>query len=360
MFRERRIHFEYRRGWRRPVVPERRQYLHRPTTVNAGVILGNGSTAAASAVTVNGGGVLAGTGTIGGPVTVAGGVLSPGVSSPAIAIGTLTVNKQLTLAGDVLIEVNKSLAPSNDMVSVSGTLTNTRCWLNTGVKLRPGVGGGRPFQDFQQAAVKWAVAARVVGGTEVWTNKLAVDGSIEVLSATNTPITGNPTRVLRGRARLLSTSLGRRLCKPPPTGSRTRPHRRCLECLRFSGRILVPYNWPYVDTNYGTSILIFSNNAVLNSIKILAGSNHTVNLGSYVRQDTAMPCYFGITGPVPIVVGGVTYTVNNAYFTNALGDVSCGSQTEFQCTGGRLDVYGRVDGRRRSAQADWSRAGTTR
>ena len=37
-----------------------------PTRANAGVLLVNGSTAAGSAVTVNGGGILAGTGTIGG------------------------------------------------------------------------------------------------------------------------------------------------------------------------------------------------------------------------------------------------------------------------------------------------------
>ncbi len=39
-----------------------------PTIANTGVLLVNGSTAAGSTVTVNGGGILAGTGTIGGPV----------------------------------------------------------------------------------------------------------------------------------------------------------------------------------------------------------------------------------------------------------------------------------------------------
>ena len=73
-----------------------------PTMANTGVVLVNGSTAAGSAVTVNGGGILAGTGTINGPVTVnAGGLVSPGVNSQAPLIGTLTVSNNLTLAGDV-------------------------------------------------------------------------------------------------------------------------------------------------------------------------------------------------------------------------------------------------------------------
>ena len=48
-----------------------------------------------------------------------GGTLSPGAS-----LGTLTINSNLTLAGNLFIEVNKSASPSNDVVVVSGTLTN--------------------------------------------------------------------------------------------------------------------------------------------------------------------------------------------------------------------------------------------
>ena len=280
-----------------------------PTIANNGVLLVNGSTAAGSAVTVNSGGILAGTGTIRGPVTVnSGGLVSPGVNSQAPLIGTLTVNNNLTLAGDVQIEVNKSFAPSNDMVSVSGTLTNTGAGsiqvLNYGAVF---VAGDR-LQIFNKPLANGQALKVLSAGHEVWTNKLAVDGSIEVLSATNTPITGNPTKVFTWKGAVTTDEpwkvpmqtaanwVGNQA--PPPLSSNV---------FVFQGDILVPYQWPYVDTNYGTSILIFSNNTALNSIKILAGSNHTVNLGSYVRQDTAQPCYFGITGPVPIVVGGVTY-----------------------------------------------------
>jgi autotransporter-associated beta strand protein len=112
----------------------------------------------------------------------------------------------------------------------------------------------------------------------------------------------------------------------------------------FRGDIGVPYNWPHIMTNYGTTILIFSNDIRLNGIKILAGSNNTVNLGSYILQDqpadAQSPSYFGIDSPIEISYRGTKYWVTNYNFTNALGDASCGSQTDFRCIGNRLDVYG--------------------
>src|SRR5262249_33694341 len=59
------------------------------TTVSAGTLLVNGSTAAGSAVAVNNGGTLGGTGTVGGSVTVnTGGTINPGTAG---TVGTLTV-----------------------------------------------------------------------------------------------------------------------------------------------------------------------------------------------------------------------------------------------------------------------------
>src|SRR5262249_13805907 len=94
-----------------------------PTTINLGRLYVNGVTAAASAVTLGSSCFLGGTGVISGPVTVpAGAILSPGV---ATALGTLTVSNNLSLGGEVVIKVNKSLARSNDMISVSGALTRS-------------------------------------------------------------------------------------------------------------------------------------------------------------------------------------------------------------------------------------------
>ena len=88
------------------------------TTVSSGTLLVDGSINNSSAVTVSGG-ILGGVGTITAPVTVpAGGTLAPGDGN----IGTLNIAGSLTLAGNVLIEVNKADSPASDVVNVTGAL----------------------------------------------------------------------------------------------------------------------------------------------------------------------------------------------------------------------------------------------
>ncbi len=150
------------------------------TTVNAGTLLINnptGSGTGSGDVTVNSGGTLGGTGAIGGAVTVnAGGIISAGAS-----IGTLTINSNLTLVGNVLVEVNKSLSPSNDLIVVNGLLTNAGTGTITVSNLGPALAVGNKFQIFSGAVANGGALA-VTGGGVNWTNTLAVDGSIAVLS----------------------------------------------------------------------------------------------------------------------------------------------------------------------------------
>jgi autotransporter-associated beta strand protein len=69
------------------------------TTINDGMLLINGSTAAGSAVAVNAG-TLGGIGTIGGAVSLAGGTLAPGNRTLATpAAGTLMINNAVDLTG---------------------------------------------------------------------------------------------------------------------------------------------------------------------------------------------------------------------------------------------------------------------
>ncbi len=408
-----------------------------PTTVNAGTLLVNGSTAAVSPVTVNSGGTLGGNGTIGGSVSIAAnGTLAPGAS-----VGTLSINGNLTLAGKLQIEVDKWLTQSNDLITVNGTLSNTGSGTVTVNNLHPSLplSPGDTFRLFNKPLANGGAMSIVSSGGELWTNKLALDGSIAVLPATNLPppptafaatsVTSNSftanwssstgatgyrldvstnslfssfvsgyqdldtgnvlswnviglnwslTNYYRVRAYNANGTSGNSatiaVSAPPPSPSgdpttvytwnctsdtdqnwssdanwvgNVAPKPGSSNIIVFRGDILVPWNWPNIDTNYGTTILIFSNDVALNGIKITAGIGHTMNLGSYVLNDqppdAQSPCYFGIDSPIDIPWsqrgGGVIHSIN-ANFTNALGDASCGSQTDFKCIGARLDVYG--------------------
>jgi hypothetical protein len=70
-------------------------------------------------VTVTTNGTLSGIGTIGGTVTV-NGTVAPG--SPS-AIGTLTCSANATLNDTNLMKLDETVSPSNDLLSVTGTLT---------------------------------------------------------------------------------------------------------------------------------------------------------------------------------------------------------------------------------------------
>ena len=147
-----------------------------PTTVSAGTLWVNGQIDVGGATVTNG--TLGGSGTIVGPVTVqTPGTLAPGTSS----LGTLTINNNLTLGGNAMFKVNKSLSPSNDVAVVSGILTNTGTGTLTVSNLGPALVVGDKFKLFSEAVSNGA-AMTVTGAGMNWTNHLAVDGSIQVLS----------------------------------------------------------------------------------------------------------------------------------------------------------------------------------
>ena len=153
------------------------------TTISGGTLLVNntsGSGTGSGGVTVQSGGTLAGNGIITGDITVqSGGILAPGYG-----IGTLTVGN-LTLGGNTLMEINKSLSPSNDLVAASGTLVygGTLTVTNIGPNISLGdrfvlfntVGSGN-FDNVELPALHGGLG---------WVNNLTVDGSISVIQAFN-------------------------------------------------------------------------------------------------------------------------------------------------------------------------------
>ncbi len=144
-----------------------------------------------SGPTIVSAGRLAGAGNLVGPVDVqTNGVIGGG---SAAAIGTLTVNNNLTIEGGGFFRLNKSLAQPNDMVSVSGVLTNAGTGTITVTNLGPALVIGDSFTLFS-GAVSNGVALTVTGGGMNWTNKLAVDGSIQALSVAST-IANYPTNL---------------------------------------------------------------------------------------------------------------------------------------------------------------------
>jgi autotransporter-associated beta strand protein len=146
-----------------------------PTTISNGTLLVNGQIG--TNITVAGG-TLGGSGTVLGPVTVlSGGTLAPGTS----AIGTLTINTNLTLNGNLFFKVHKGLSQSNDIASVSGTLTSSGIGDLTVTNAGPALVIGDTFKLFNKALANGSTLG-VSGGGVLWANHLQVDGSISVTS----------------------------------------------------------------------------------------------------------------------------------------------------------------------------------
>ena len=124
---------------------------------------------------------LKGQGTINGNVTVASGAtLAPGGS-----VGTIHFNNDLTLEGNLFIELDKTLSQSNDMAMVAGALTNagTGTLTVTNIGATPLVAGDT-FTLFDHPLLNGSALTIVSDPNVVWTNNLETDGSIAVVSVT--------------------------------------------------------------------------------------------------------------------------------------------------------------------------------
>lgn len=134
--------------------------------------------------TTNSAGLLAGSGTIAGSVFVQTNASIGGGS--AAAIGTLNINGDLYLAPGArgFFRVNRS-GSSSDQVSVTGVLTNMSTGTITVTNLGATLQVNDTFFLFNKGLSNGA-ALTITGGGMNWTNKLAVDGSIQALSVVST------------------------------------------------------------------------------------------------------------------------------------------------------------------------------
>ena len=107
-----------------------------------------------------------------------------GTLSPGASIGNLTFNNNLALGANVklAIEVDNSASPNSDLITVVGTLAHTGGGTLTVANIgAAALNIGDSFRVFSQF-VPGGQAMAVTGGGAVWTNKLDVDGTIEVLA----------------------------------------------------------------------------------------------------------------------------------------------------------------------------------
>jgi len=157
------------------------------TVVSNGMLVvnnSNGSATGSGAVTVLNGGALGGIGAVSGAVAVnSGGMLAPGAP-----LGALTVKSNLTLASGctVLVQV-QHLPLTNGVVKVSGTLNcgGTLIVTNLGGALL----AGDTFPIFSattRAGTFAAISLPPLANNLYWTNTLAVNGTLAVVSGVST------------------------------------------------------------------------------------------------------------------------------------------------------------------------------
>lgn len=134
---------------------------------------------------------LSGDGTLQGNLVMgANGRLAPG-----LPVGVLTVSGSATLAGITTMEINRTNVPNSDMLVVGGTLTGGGTLVVTNIGPAE-LAAGDTFALFNKPVSGFSsVVLPSLAAPLFWTNKLAVDGTIQVLSTVPT----TPTNIMISR-----------------------------------------------------------------------------------------------------------------------------------------------------------------
>lgn len=135
--------------------------------------------------------LLTGSGTVRGSVVQYSGTINPGDT-----IGTLIITNMASLYGTVLMELNRSTVAKNDkLVAGSFAVGATLIVTNVG----PDLHNGDTFQLFNTGVSGFAVQLPATDSTAtatyVWDDKIATDGSIQLVSGGLPPVNTTPTNV---------------------------------------------------------------------------------------------------------------------------------------------------------------------
>lgn len=149
-------------------------------------------------LTLNSGQVLMGSGTINGSVTnQPGSTIDPGGTN---AIGTLTITNNVTLNGSLVMELNITNGlQTNDELVAGGTIAGGGVLSVTNIG--PTLAVGDTFQLFSSAVTGFSstqlASTDANGATYTWSNMVAVNGTIKVLTVVP-GINSNPTNIVYG------------------------------------------------------------------------------------------------------------------------------------------------------------------
>lgn len=171
------------------------------TTVATGTLLVNGANGN-SPITVNSGATLGGTGSLGGTINVqAGGTLAPGIATRGAqtnTIGTLTAASAASVSGAVAIKINRDASPASDEFVAPVITVNSGATLTVNNLGSTNLVAGDMFTLFStpvSGAFDTVNLPPLPDTSVMWTNRLAIDGTIAVIPATtintNIPVLTN-------------------------------------------------------------------------------------------------------------------------------------------------------------------------
>jgi len=132
-------------------------------------------------LTVGSGKILQGSGTIIGKLSAS----ANSTIFPGDAIGTLTISSNVTLAGTVVMELNRTNGVTNDkLVSSNGTIAGGGTLTVT--NLGPALQLGDTFQVFNPPVSGFTTVILPDVSPNIWNNKVSLDGTIQVIVPVST------------------------------------------------------------------------------------------------------------------------------------------------------------------------------